>query len=158
MRDSLGGAVNVFIIVIFIVFALGYMAYNVNYTKAFRMKNKIVFTYEKYKGKCLAACQEEIKSYADSIGYRPDTLGCGNHQDPNKLYCVFALDANSISDMKHKCYYRIVTKININLPIFQNMMKIEGNDPNHVGPKGISVFYVWGDTKAIELEGGSTNC
>ena len=53
MRDSLGGAVNVFIIVIFIVFALGYMAYNVNYTKAFRMKNKIVFTYEKYKGKCL---------------------------------------------------------------------------------------------------------
>ena len=55
MRDSLGGAVNIIIIVVFIVIALGYMAFNVNYTKAFRMKNKIIsvnkegeYLYKKY--------------------------------------------------------------------------------------------------------------
>ena len=50
MRDAFGGAVNIYIIVVFIVFALGYMAFNVNYTKAFRMKDKIVALYEKYNG------------------------------------------------------------------------------------------------------------
>ena len=46
MRDSIGGSVVLIIIVVFIVVALGYMAFNVNYTKAFRMKNKVIAVYE----------------------------------------------------------------------------------------------------------------
>jgi hypothetical protein len=43
MRDAMGGSVALVIIVVFIVIALGYMAFNVNYTKAFNMKNKIIY-------------------------------------------------------------------------------------------------------------------
>ena len=65
MRDALGGTVVLMIIVIFIVFALGYMAFNVNYTKAFRMKNKIISVYEDYKGNCSSSeCQKAITDYA----------------------------------------------------------------------------------------------
>ena len=46
MRDALGGTVTLVIIVVFIVIALGYMAFNVNYTKAFRMKDKIITLYD----------------------------------------------------------------------------------------------------------------
>ena len=45
MRDALGGTVVLVIIVVFIVIVSGYMAFNVNYTKAFRIKNKIVDNY-----------------------------------------------------------------------------------------------------------------
>ena len=48
MRDAIGGAVNIVIIVVFIVIVLAYLAFNVNYTKASRMKNKIIATYEDY--------------------------------------------------------------------------------------------------------------
>ena len=74
MRDALGGAVNIYIIVVFIVFALGYAAFNVNYTKAFRMKDKIISVYEKYDGVCTNQCEQEIIGYADQIGYQPDII------------------------------------------------------------------------------------
>ena len=154
MRDALGGAVNIFIIVLFIVFALGYMAYNVNYTKAFRMKNKVVSTYEKYKGNCNADCETEIKEYAQSIGYAPDYMGCES-ESSNKLYCVKAIQATQLEDMKTKCYYRITTRINISIPILENILAMQGSNDNNNAPKTISVFYVTGDTKTIELEEGS---
>ena len=42
MRDAIGGVVNITIIVTFLVIVSGYLAFNVNYTKAFRVKNKII--------------------------------------------------------------------------------------------------------------------
>ena len=42
MRDALGGVVNLAMIVVFLVLVCGYLAFNVNYTKAFRVKNYII--------------------------------------------------------------------------------------------------------------------
>ena len=52
MRDGIGSTVMITIIIAFIVCASSYLAYNVNYTKAFRMKNKIISVYEDYNGVC----------------------------------------------------------------------------------------------------------
>lgn len=46
MRDAIGGVVNIQIILVFIVIVSGYLAFSVNYTKAFRVKNKIITTLE----------------------------------------------------------------------------------------------------------------
>ena len=62
MRDAMGGTVVLVIIVVFIVVTLGYMAFNVNYTKAFRMKNKIISVYEDYKGDCQSDCRHHRSS------------------------------------------------------------------------------------------------
>ena len=42
MNEGIGSTTILVIIVVFIALVSGYMAYNVNYTKAFRMKNKII--------------------------------------------------------------------------------------------------------------------
>ena len=49
MRDAFGGIVNLSMIVIFLVLVCGYLAFNVNYTKAFRVKNYIITTMEQYE-------------------------------------------------------------------------------------------------------------
>lgn len=155
MRDALGGTVNIAIIVVFIVFALGYLAYNVNYTKAFRMKDKIITVYEKYKGVCPNdTCGKEIDDYAKSIGYQPDNFDCLGDENTgiNGLYCIKGIKVNDIDDMKTRCYYHVVTRISISIPILENILNIEGTDPDNPGRRGISAFFVTGDTKTIERD------
>lgn len=147
MRDAMGGTVALVIIVIFIVIALGYMAFNVNYTKAFRMKNKIISVYEDYDGNCTGACNDAIKKYATTLGYTGgNNLNCptGYKSDSNGLYCYEAVVVNSnvhgsdiIDDVNTKIYYRIITKINVEIPIINNILDLK-------------IFYITGDTKSFE--------
>ena len=154
MNEGLGSTVIIAIIVVFIAFVSAYMAYNVNYTKAFRMKNKIVATIEKYNGECLGdPCMKEIKEYADKIGYQP---GGGDFCNRNKFkpnknledtqyfsdpgFCLYRVKVpatdtgNIVEDYNHEegYYYRVATIINIRVPIIENMMQFN---------------YVSGDTK-----------
>ena len=172
MRDALGGAVNIYIIVVFIVFALGYAAFNVNYTKAFRMKDKIISVYEKYDGVCTNQCEQEIIGYADQIGYQPDIIDCLPNESlkPSReqLYCVkgvkvarSAKKVGQVDDMEVKCYYHIVTRINISIPIIEAIFSTPGTDENGNrvdGATRIEAFYVSGDTKTITLGQGKTTC
>lgn len=163
MRDALGGTVTLVIIVFFIVVALGYAAFNVNYTKAFRMKDRIIATYEDYNGNCTSECVSAIEEYANEIGYRPYTLQCPSSDDSTnswrimgdyQLYCVQAIsvsgNSNSTdfdiikgkeqsSDMKKRQYYRIITKINLQIPIISNILDFR-------------FLYISGDTKTFEVE------
>ena len=150
MRDALGGSISVVIIVVFIVFVMGYMAFNVNYTKAFRMKNKIIALYEEYDGKCEDTCETEIQEYAREIGYIPDSNhnfqcpdGYAEHpKNGGKLYCEKAVNValrsseDSMNEQRTKKYYKIITKINISIPVFDNLANL-------------NVFQVTGDTKAM---------
>ena len=153
MRDAMGGTVTLMIIVVFIVVALGYMAYNVNYTKAFRMKNKIISLYQDYEGDCSGACLDSIVSYANEIGYKPArNLRCpSGFSKYGSYYCFrrteFEADSNlssytrgnGASDIKKREYYTIVTKININIPIISNVLNLE-------------VFQISGDTESFEVK------
>ena len=42
MRDAIGGVFTLQIILVFVLLINGYMAYSVNYTRAFRVKNEII--------------------------------------------------------------------------------------------------------------------
>ena len=158
MRDALGGTVTLVIIVVFIVIALGYMAFNVNYTKAFRMKDKIVSLYDDYDGYCNGECQDAIREYARTLGYATDhSLNCpSGFQAINDLYCVCPMDyldqddsraTSSISslkpdgttDIKPKKYYKVVTKINLQIPIISNVFDFK-------------FFYIYGNTKSFEVQ------
>ena len=69
MRDAFGGIANIVVIVVFLVIVSGYLAFNVNYTKAFRVKNKIISTFEQFEGNCYddiateGTCNYEIQKY-----------------------------------------------------------------------------------------------
>ena len=156
MSEGLGSTVIIAIIVVFIALVSAYMAYNVNYTKAFKMKNKVIATIEKYQGECGAACKTEISKYAGSIGYHPKA---GNFCDNNPFkpqtnykstefisdpgYCLYKVDVPVTNksglgtiedDYNHEAgyYYRVVSIINIRVPIIENVMQFN---------------YVSGDTK-----------
>lgn len=160
MRDSIGGAVNIVIIVAFIVIALSYLAFNVNYTKAFRMKNKIIATYENFGGECDGVsntsgkldpngCFKAIDDYAHDVGYEPGELACkaGWTASNNNLYCykeVLVNDKNKenkdiVNEDGIKKYYKIATRINIEIPIIQNVF-------------GYQFFWVTGDTKTFTIK------
>lgn len=156
MRDALGGTVVLVIIVVFIVIVSGYMAFNVNYTKAFRVKNKIVDGFNKYGDSCTSDgsdCDKEIREYAASIGYNPIGLTCDGkklnssdlqnlHTSGSSLYCyvehekVLSKESDVINDGEYH-YYTIVTKVDVNIPLIENTL-------------GLRFLTVKGDTKTFK--------
>ena len=147
MRDAMGGTVALVIISVFIVIALGYMAFNVNYTKAFRMKNKIISVYEDFDGKCEnnSECETIIKNYANTLGYfTGDSFNCGDYtKSSSDLYCYTRIDTentiggNATVEDDKRYYYKIITKINIEIPIINNVLDLKA-------------FYITGDTRLFK--------
>lgn len=156
MNEGVGGTTIVTIIIVFLALVLAYLAYNVNYTKAFRMKNKIISIYEEYDGKCTEACNDKIVKYAKEIGYTVSGVGslrCDDyensaafrtdktssvisHREVSNLYCEYQIEVDHYSDFKDigkQYYYRIMTKIDIDIPIVKNLI-------------GLNVMSISGDT------------
>ena len=172
MNESLGGLVNIVIISVFIVIAMGYIAFNVNYTKAFRMKDKIITVYDKYDGNCdiNSPCSDEIKEYAREIGYSAKDFFSDNNFEGKKfsgddeiyssseyekidnLYVrkkVYNKKCNGKADGVYsydyeEYHYNIVTKVNLSLPIIDKFM-------------GFDFLYVDGNTNLIKGYNCSVN-
>lgn len=161
MNEGVGSSTILIIIVVFIVFVFGYIAFNVNYSKAFHMKDKIIRTYEKYDGQCYNygnGCIKEITDYAKQIGYTAyrnldcDTAitkikmksGSLSHGQPiANLYCEYDIDAYDgsgvgvVQEGGTFHYYKIMTRINIEIPIIQNILSHQ-------------ILTVTGDTKLFK--------
>ena len=144
MRDAFGGLMNMVLIVVFLVLVSGYLAFNVNYTKAFRVKNKIITTIEQYEGACEPGnpsnkCNQVIKDYMKSVGYNASSLQI-NDYECNDSYCIKRIEAETDAgnvDLKKKVYYKVTTAIVIDIPIINKIM-----------PQ-LSIFQVSGTTKAF---------
>ena len=148
MRDALGGIVNITIIVVFLVIVSGYLAFNVNYTKAFRVKNKIITTIEQYEGNCSVpngACDQAITDYMRDIGYSVQTGFNLNGYECRNGYCIQEVTADNNTDSsivlegnEGKVYYKVVTVIYLDIPIINKIM------PN------LKMFQVSGTTKVFK--------
>lgn len=155
MRDAFGGITSLAIIVVFLVLVSGYLAFNVNYTKAFRVKNKIVSMFEQYEGNCgnrgpsTQECDAKIDEYIQNIGYSAPyltnvnqtslvcpTVGCVSGCS-QKGYCWMKVDVTTATDIEDKAYYKIATQINMDIPIINKIMP------------GLKIFQITGDTRTI---------
>lgn len=145
MRDAFGGIVNIVIIVVFLALVSGYLAFNVNYTKAFRVKNKIISTFEEYEGNCeseSSACNTKIQNYMKELGYSAPNFNLSSEGYTCKYgYCYKEIEVTSgeVSETKKRAYYKIVTQINIDIPIINKILP------------GLKIFQVSGDTKPIVI-------
>ena len=107
MRDAFGGLMNMVIIIVFLVLVSGYLAFNVNYTKAFRVKNKIITTIEQYEGNCgneNSACNQEIISYMKELGYNADTNMRIDGYECQKGHEYIGVQTLHISYLLYHCY------------------------------------------------------
>lgn len=157
MRDAFGGLINIAIIIVFLVIVSGYMAYNVSYAKAFRVKNKIISTIEEFDGKCDFSnnndtCVKMIDTYMAQIGYNPlgkSKASASSFDAPSNCqghnihcqtgYCTMKCEYNSDKGIGNKYYYyRVVTYVTLDIPIINKVMS------------GMTVFQVTGDTMRIK--------
>jgi len=125
MRESIGGAWILGIVMTFIVLFASFLAISINYSKAFKVKNNVVDLIEKNEGMNQNAA-EEIWGYLQSQGYilkgkcrNAEALGFdidGVAVDQNKsLYCV---KRNKVDDTSmDKTYYSVEVFFRLDLPV-----------------------------------------
>ena len=145
MQDAFGGLLNIIFIALFLVIVEGILGLVVNYSKAFRMKNFVISNIERYEAYgCFedrasgnTDCRTKISNGAKSIGYSPTSLlhcDTGNlFVESDSLFCY----KDQVSTSGNYRYYTIVTQVDINIPIINNIM-------------GLSFFQVHGDTRVIK--------
>ena len=134
MKQAIGSGWMLGFVSIFIVLFTAYLAISVNYTKAFKVKNRIIslieenegFTYssdvketgtniDDIKNKAKQETEDKIYLYLNEIGYNytdvkcPDSIGDGNEFTGG--YCVKKITNSQGSD------YTVATFISLELPI-----------------------------------------
>lgn len=135
MRDAIGQVFALQVILAFVLLINGYMAYSVNYTRAFRVKNQIVNIIEQYEGPTDEA-MAKIGSYVDGMTYRvPQTLinsfrnrYASNNGDGEVScqdgWCYIAHDVKTTGGdgELNGTYYSVVTFVNIDIPVINNLI------------------------------------
>ena len=139
MREAIGGAWIIGIVMGFIVIFSGYLAISVNYTKAFKVKNRIINIIEESEGfttsreaeswnintinsKYKKETEDKVVLYLDSIGYRY-SLEEGVNNECNKgdrdlgnlydnSYCIKKICASGGG-----AYYKVTSFIKFEIPI-----------------------------------------
>ena len=151
MKESMGLVPALSIVLIFIVFISGYLAFTINYSKAFKAKSRIINLIQQHDNEVDKAIGD-IAEYLDEINYKTtDKLmakGCNNSdgwETKNTAqygwcYKIITTEDNKNGETKgkgtQKKYVKIRTFISIDIPIINNLFA------------GFDVFYVDGSTKA----------
>ncbi len=149
MREAIGEALLLNLIIgIVIVVALMFIG-SISYSKAFKLKNRIINIIEEHHGYTADAI-DEINAILSDVGYQVSNgiSGCvekkNNAQTSTKLhpneyntkgynYCVVLYN-----DAKGKAYYGVTTFMKFELPIIGDTL-------------GILEFPVYGETKTFGI-------
>ena len=119
MREAMGGALLIKLVMFFIVIYVCFLSIAINYSITFRVKNQIINLIEEYEGYNNA--KDSISEYVNSIGYyREGSLKIGN-DDSNciKGYCIQEIAAKSGNGK----YYKVTTYVSFDFPIIGNILQ-----------------------------------
>ena len=114
MREAIGGALLIKLVMLFIVIYVCFLAIAVNYSVTFRVKNQIINLIEAYEGYDLA--KNHIEEYIANVGYYRNTGSLTVSQD-----CVNAasLGGYCIKELQsvRGTYYKVTTYVSFDFPI-----------------------------------------
>lgn len=143
MRESIGATWIMGIVIFFIVLFTGFLAFSINYSRGFRVKDGIVERIEKYNGPNLDAyldiqsflddtaynsrgrCSVEFtngESYIGVSGTGTGTENIDNHptEDDTYYYCIGKVKSDTSTFVMDSAYYRVVVFFNLAIPIIGN--------------------------------------
>lgn len=146
MKESIGNALLFYIIITFVIVLIAFFVGSLSYSKAFKVKNRIIETIEKEEGFTTDA-KGEIDDWLKGgdegkagIGYRVNTNGgnanssnCGAvdggtllNAASNYQYCVYELTSCNKNADKSRCgtYYRVTTYMFFDVPVIGDLIKI----------------------------------
>lgn len=133
MKEAIANAGVFNLIIIFVIILLAFFIGSLGYSKAFKVKNKIIEEIEKEGN--YSDAKDEIEKWLSSIGYRvvkdnswkcPLEGGNSAIKSSSKYqYCVYKFSTCD-SDDKIKCgtYYRAVAYMYFDVPIISGLIKI----------------------------------
>ena len=150
MKEAIGQTISLQVILVFMIFLNAFLAFSVNYTKAFRVKNKVINEIEQNEG-INNTSRTNIQNYTAKVGYTGKDDG-SSWKNGIKVVpvCVGSVGAsgdceNPISGKKYRVYYSVTTSININVPIIGPIFRNASGDMN--------LLQVKGDTSTIYIDG-----
>lgn len=122
MKAATGNALLMNIIITFLVVVLGVLVASITYTKAFRVKNRIVEVIENYEGDFdnhESDIRNDITNSLDSVGYRlKGTSACkdidisnGDVEGKDYYYCIYKKTTGRGN------YYKVVSYMYLDLPV-----------------------------------------
>lgn len=156
MKEAIGQTISLQVILVFMVFLNAFLAFSVNYTKAFRVKNKVINELEQNEGLNTTA-RGNIIDYMEHVGYNVDNINEGDgetcfHGVCITPHCAGKIGTNKNSDSctadsgkdvsNYRVYYTVKTYININIPII-----------NQILDQDIAILKVQGDTATVYING-----
>ena len=111
MREALGGALLIKLVMFFIVIYVCFLSIAVNYSITFRVKNQIINLIESYES--YENAKPKIEEYIANVGYYRVNVGNISINDAkcNDGYCIQEIDS-----VRGK-YYRVTTYVSFNFPI-----------------------------------------
>ncbi len=145
MRESIGGAWLFGIVIVFIFFFSGFLAYSISYTKAFNVKNNIISFIEEYEGYTIgegdiaSRTEEELSKTVEGKAYKlirntgynytgSQGIACEGTQNGSQNvtteggYCVVKYCPNNVPNSN--THYKITTYIALKLPVINITVKI----------------------------------
>ncbi|NLC48620.1 MAG: hypothetical protein GX758_04605 [Tenericutes bacterium] len=134
MREAIGGQWILGIVLLFIVLFSGFLAYSINYTRAFKAKDHIIelieknegFTFSNKPNLTTSDTSVEAKAYflLDSMGYNSLVVKCGKYgyEQPGG-YCV-QRKVCSGTKTGARIYYEVTTFIKIDFPVINYTLKL----------------------------------
>ena len=131
MKAATGNAMLMNIIIVFLVIVMALLVTSISYTKAFRIKNRIVDIIEYYNGNfddddTKANITNEINSSLSSVGYRLSKNKKCKAIDGKKLLkldtnyqvCIYEDDASRGK------YYKVVAYMYFDIPLVGGILNI----------------------------------
>lgn len=131
MRNSIGGAWILMIVIVFMSILIAYIAISINYSNAYKLKSAMVTKLEQYDGLNNTSLNE-LEQIIRASGYR-QTGSCirdGNNtyfgvldgritKNPRtkQSYCIYRDKRNATDGSEDKYYYEITVFFGFNLPV-----------------------------------------
>ena len=110
MREAMGGALLLKLVMIFIVIYVCFLAIAINYSITFRVKNQIINLIEAHEG--LENADAAIKQYVNDIGYFRGLGSIKKDENCNYAgYCIYELDSGRGK------YYKVTTYVSFDFPV-----------------------------------------
>lgn len=142
MKESIANSLVLGLVITFVSLLIMFFATSLSYTKAFKVKNRIVSIVEKYGGYTPAA-KDEIEANLSEIGYRvnkgdgctsrfPNATVLTNSANSNYRYCIQQYDAGERGK-----YYGVTAYMYFEIPLLGRALE----------------FPVYGETKTMGLVG-----
>lgn len=147
MKSAIGNTFIVNFIIIFAVVFIGLFVGSISYTKALRIKNRIIDIIEENNGYNNTDVASEINEYLKDVGYRISKTNSADCKLDGTGYTVVFPTSSTASNYdfcifeftnKKGTYYGVKTYMYLDLPIIGDNIKIG----------------VYGETKTLGILGG----